>query len=201
MRLAQSFARVTDLGRPHVPGHLFVPLANPIRPALFDRGLDAIDRNWLNLIRQAFQRANRVGMQLLVSDRECPPTVQPTIRLGNLLPESLGEILENVFVVEWLAVQCVAWTGSVPTETSCRSLLFPEVRRDEGIIGIADDSDVMRGDRVNHVAEPMLKSRVVVKHASIGKSARCGEGRERLRARRRGMPTRSRPLQFVDRRQ
>src|SRR5918995_4423138 len=189
MRLAQSFARVADLRRSHVPRHLFVPLANPICLALFDRGLHAVDRNWLNLIRQAFQRANRVGMQLLVSDRECPPTVQPTIRLGNLLPESISEILENIYMVEWLAVQCVAWTGPVPTETTCRSLLFPEVHGDEDIIRVADDGDVMRGDRVDHVAEPMLKPRVVVKHAAIGKSARCGERRERLRARRRGMPT------------
>jgi hypothetical protein len=104
VRLAQPFARVADLRRPHMPRHLFVLLTHAIRPALFNRGLDAINRNRLNMVGQLLQRANRVRMQLLVTDRKCPPAMKPAIRLGNLLPESIGEILENVFVVEWLAV-------------------------------------------------------------------------------------------------
>jgi hypothetical protein len=56
--------------------------------------------------------------------------------------------------------------------------LFPEVGRDEDIIGVADDGDVMSGDRVDHIAEARLKSRVVVKHAAVGKAPRFSEGRE-----------------------
>ena len=140
-------------------------------------------------------------MQLLVTYRDCPPTMQPAIRPGDLLPEPIGEILENICVIEWLAVQRVARARAVSTETSRRSLLLPEVRRDKDIIRVADDGDMMRGDRVDYVAEAMVKPRVVMKHAAIGEPAGCDEVRKRLRARSRGVPSRSRPLQFVDRRE
>ena len=44
--------------------------------------------------------------------------MQPVIRFGDLLPESIGEKFENIFVVEWLAVQSMARTRSGSTEAA-----------------------------------------------------------------------------------
>ena len=53
----------------------------------------------MNLVGQSFQRANRVSMQLFIADGDCAPTMQPAIRLRDLLPKSFGEIIENVLVI------------------------------------------------------------------------------------------------------
>jgi hypothetical protein len=201
VRVGQPVERVADLRRPDMPRHLFILLAYSIGSARLDCGHDPLDRYRFDLIRYPLERSDWVGMQLFVTYGDRPPAVQPAIRLGNLLTKLVGKEAEHVFVVERFPIHHMTGSRSIPAQAPRGSFLLPVVHRDEDIIRVSSNGDVMGGDGVDYIAETMVNSRVMVEHAAVGERSGSGKFSERFRACGRGVPPWCWPLQPVDRRE